>query len=177
MPLKQNFILMAQYNSWMNERLYNYAADMGGEKIKEPAGAFFGSIFGTLNHILVGDTFWLKRFAEHPAGYGALAPMLDTPYPSGLNHVLYTSFDDLKAARKKTDAMIIGFCDELTEADLDYIFPITNTRGEKYQKQFGYLLQHFFNHQTHHRGQISTLFNQQGIDIGVTDLVAIIPEA
>ncbi len=43
-------------------------------------------------------------------------------------------------------------------------------------RNFFSLVMHFFNHQAHHRGQVTTLLSQTGIDIGVTDLLALIPD-
>jgi uncharacterized damage-inducible protein DinB len=77
--------------------------------------------------------------------------------------------------RQDLDILIINWCQEITEMNLAQNLTYTDTKGNAYQKNFGQLIQHFFNHQTHHRGQISTLLNQQGIDLGVTDLLQIIP--
>jgi len=73
------------------------------------------------------------------------------------------------------DSVIKEFADELTDSVLSTSLTYTNTKGERFSKNFGHLVQHFFNHQTHHRGQISTLLNQAGIDLGVTDLLVGIP--
>lgn len=63
---------MAEYNAWMNARLYEAVMRLPDEEIKANKNAYFGSILGTLNHLVVGDTLWLKRFATHPANYSAL---------------------------------------------------------------------------------------------------------
>ena len=74
------------------------------------------------------------------------------------------------------DSVITHFIKEAQEEDFAYNLTYTNTKGKTFKKQFGHLVQHLFNHQTHHRGQVSTLLNQQGIDIGSTDLLMLIPE-
>lgn len=61
--------LMAAYNEWMNAKVYDAARNLPGEELVANKNAFFGSILGTLNHLVIGDTIWLKRFAIHPANY------------------------------------------------------------------------------------------------------------
>jgi uncharacterized damage-inducible protein DinB len=78
--------------------------------------------------------------------------------------------------RQNLDTLIINWGQEITVIDLNYHLTYTDTKGKKYTKNYGQLIQHFFNHQTHHRGQVSTLLNQQGIDLGITDLLKIIPD-
>ena len=80
-------------------------------------------------------------------------------------------------ARVRMDQVIIDFTIELREKDLSEVLRYSNTKGKQFNKQFGFLVLHFFNHQTHHRGQITTLLNQIKADVGVTDLLAIIPES
>ena len=84
---------------------------------------------------------------------------------------------ELESARIKMDGVIKKFSSELTSKVLSSSLSYNNTKGEPFSKNLGHLIQHFFNHQTHHRGQVSTLINQVGIDIGVTDLLIGIPNA
>ena len=175
MSLKSNFELMSQYNQWMNSNIYKAASKLSTEKIKEDRGAFFKSILGTLNHIMVADLIWLKRFAQHPKQYAALNCVPELTNQTSLNQILYEDFFALQQSRKEIDEIIINWCQEIEAADLNSNLEYTNTKGKRYIKNFGSLIQHFFNHQTHHRGQASTLLNQYGIDLGVTDLLMIIP--
>lgn len=177
MTLKDHFELMAQYNQWMNESLYEAVSELSAAELEKDDGAFFGSISGTLNHVMVGDIIWLKRFAEHPAGYAALTTVKAMPQPQGLGATLHSDFDDLRNARYLLDRTIIEFCDQIEVYDLNLPLAYCNMQGYKFEKRFGYLLQHFFNHQTHHRGQVTTLLSQKGMDLAITDLLAVIPEA
>lgn len=176
MSLKSNFELMADYNQWMNQSLYHAASSLNTAELNQDRGAFFGSIMATLNHILVGDTIWLKRFACHPSNLVSLEYVRELNPPSSLDAILHTKLASLLVARKTMDALIIEFADELTEEVLTSSFTYTNTKGDLYTKNFGHLIQHFFNHQTHHRGQVSTLLSQAGVDIGMTDLLVKIPD-
>jgi uncharacterized damage-inducible protein DinB len=174
--------LMAEYNSWMNDKLYAAAASLPETALAEDRGAFFGSILGTLNHLAVGDTIWLKRFADHPhdpagAGHPALQPLRDVPLPSGLDVQLCANLAELAERRRWLDGIIGTWATALTEAELgpECLLHYANTKGVVHNKEFFSVLMHFFNHQTHHRGQASTLLSQAGADIGVTDLLALIP--
>ena len=177
MTLKSNFELMADYNQWMNKSVYLAASKLGADDLSKDRGAFFGSIIGTLNHILVGDTVWLKRFADHPSRLKALDYVRSLDKPKALDAILYTKFKNLERARIKMDEVIQGFTHELTDQALASNLSYRNTKGDSFNKNFGYLVQHFFNHQTHHRGQASALLSQAGVEVGVTDLLAKIPNA
>jgi uncharacterized damage-inducible protein DinB len=167
--------LMAQYNRWMNERMYAAAARLDAETLSADKGAFFGSILGTLNHIAVADTIWLRRFAQHEAGFPSLGALSEVPQPTSLSQSLATGLEELRAYRQSLDALIERWVAELRPEHLSSSFTYANMAGVRYSRNFGALVQHFFNHQTHHRGQASTLLFQSGVDVGVTDLLAVIP--
>ena len=176
MSLRTNFELMAAYNQWMNEKIYGAARGLEQTELAKDRGAFFGSILGTLNHIVVGDTIWLKRFAMHPTFSIALKEVADLPSPNKLNDILFEDFAALSERRAWLDNHIICWVGTLSDDDLNVVLRYQNTKGVPANRRFSSLLQHFFNHQTHHRGQVSTLLSQAGVDIGVTDLLALIPD-
>lgn len=171
-----HFVLLAQYNEWMNEKLYAAAAKLPPDAWLVERGAFFGSIAGTLNHIMAGDTIWLRRFAQHPSRFAVLQPLLAWPVPVSLGAVHSLELPTLLARRKQLDAIIAQFAQALSDEDLDQVLDYKSMKGIAAHKRFGSLLLHFFNHQTHHRGQASTLLSQMGVDIGVTDLLMLVPD-
>jgi len=171
-----NLRLMAQYNQWMNETLYTAAEGISDDQLNAEQGAFFGSIIGTFNHLLVGDIIWLKRFATHPADFPSLSNLHHIDQPQGLDQVLYNDLNELRMERELLDQLIIDWCDELTAEQLEQPLHYSNTKGVEAVRPLGLLLLHLFNHQTHHRGQLTTLLSQQGIDVGITDLLMLIPE-
>jgi len=175
MSLKSNFELMASYNQTMNRNVYKAASALNASELDMDRGAFFGSIIGTLNHILVGDTIWLKRFASHQITFSSLDYIRILEAPASLDTTVHSQFSMLAEARAKIDDVVIQFTSELTENDISNSLVYSNTKGQVSKKNFGHLLQHFFNHQTHHRGQVSTLLFQAGVDVGVTDLLVSIP--
>jgi uncharacterized damage-inducible protein DinB len=98
--------MMAGYNEWMNTRMYETAAKLSPAELSRDRGAFFGSIMGTLNHLVVGDVLWLKRFATHPSRPAALDPIRALPQPTALNQVLFTELPALADRRKLIDTAI-----------------------------------------------------------------------
>ena len=101
--------LMAHYNQWMNQRMYEAASRLGADLLMKDQGAFFGSVFGTLQHIAVADTIWLLRFATHPAGFASLRPLQNGPKPTALNQPLFANWADLLAYRLQLDATLVAF--------------------------------------------------------------------
>jgi uncharacterized damage-inducible protein DinB len=151
---------MARYNRWMNEKLYASSAALTDAQRKEDVGAFFKSIHGTLNHLLLGDRVWMGRFTGVPFTV------------QSLSQELYADFDELRGERKRTDEAIIAWTDGLREADLDGVLAYTSIVSPAPRTEpMDLAVTHFFNHQTHHRGQVTTLLMQRGIDPGVTDLM------
>ena len=163
---------LARYNQWMNDKLYAVAATLPQAALDEARGAFFGSISGTLNHLLVADTIWLKRLAAHPAGFASLAPLRDIAMPTRLDLPLVDGFAAQQQRRRQLDALIVQWSLELTPAALAQVLDYHNMRGEAQSRPLPEVLMHLFNHQTHHRGQVTTLLAQLGLDVGVTDLIA-----
>ncbi|MFC3150755.1 DinB family protein [Litoribrevibacter euphylliae] len=177
MEYQSHFILMADYNLRMNEQFYEAAGKLSEEEVSADKGAFFGSILGTLNHILVGDLIWLSRFSTHSTRYQSLRALKDLPQPEGLDHVLYPSLELLTPVRQQVDASIKRWLETEVEAsDFTKTLTYQNVKGVTSERNFGELASHFFNHQTHHRGQASALLNQLGVDVGVTDFLIDIPD-
>lgn len=167
--------LMSQYNQTMNLKVYQAAIDLGDDEIQADRGAFFGSIFGTLNHIYVADIIWLKRFTRYSQNYTSLQNLPELENYNNLRAFVTKQIKSLSHLRQQLDTTIIHWCQEIKPGELELNLQYFDTKGNLYCKNYGQLIQHFFNHQTHHRGQVSTLFSQQNIDIGITDLLEIIP--
>ncbi len=170
----EHIALLATYNQWMNRKVYEAASQLTDAQLAADRHAFFGSILGTLNHLALGDTVWLKRFAQHPAGFAALAPLSAIATPTDLKKLAFANIRELAALRTWLDQLIIDWAQRLNEPDLDHHLNYCNMRGVPNTKPFFGLLVHFFNHQTHHRGQATTLLTQAGVDVGDTDLLALI---
>lgn len=152
--------LMADHNRWMNEKLYAVCAGIPDEARKRDLGAFFRSIHGTFNHLLLVDRLWLGRITGKP-------------FPiRSLDQELYADFDTLKRERADTDAVIAGFIAGLQPVRLAEVLTYTSfVKQESVTLPLGLILTHLFHHQTHHRGQITTLISQLGYDFGATDMI------
>lgn len=147
--MKSHFEMMAAYNAWANRRLYDAAAQVTDADYRADRGAFFGSLHGTLNHILVADQIWMRRFT----GSG--------PSPTQLNAILYDSLAELRSAREAEDARICAYVAALTDDDIaGNIRYRTITAPTEVEQPLAAALPHFFNHQTHHRGQAHCLLTQ-----------------
>ncbi|NRB39549.1 MAG: damage-inducible protein DinB [Pseudomonadales bacterium] len=173
--MKENFELMSEYNAYMNENIYAVASKLDMQALTKDRGAFFKSIMGTLNHILVGDIIWLKRIANHPMNLSSLHEMHQISKPNSLDEIIFPDLKSLQRERKKLDLIIHNFVNEISEEHINSTLIYTNTQGEAFSKKLSYILQHLFNHQTHHRGQVSVLLSQSGIDLGATDLLMVMP--
>jgi len=160
----------ARYNRWMNDKLYGVAAALSDEARKRDCGAFFKSIHGTFNHLLLADRVWLARFKGVSAPSGFMAPGIRS-----LDQELYSDFEELRHQRALTDEELSAWISELTSERL-WAPLIFLRRGQKSESPLWWAIAHLFNHQTHHRGQITTLFTQLGCDAGVTDLFAMLRE-
>jgi uncharacterized damage-inducible protein DinB len=151
---------MAAYNRWMNERLYALCAGLSDAERKRDRGAFFRSIHGTLNHLLLADAIWLGRFRGEPFAVRSL------------DQELHADFAELRRAREHTDREVEAWAAALTTADLAGTLHYTSFVDPAPRScPFWVAAAHFFNHQTHHRGQLTTLLVQAGVDPGVTDLI------
>ena len=169
-----NYQFMAQYNRWFNQRLYAACGQLPDEERKRERGAFFGSIHKTLNHLVWGDKTWLRRFAEQGVQFESLpARLLELPEDARHGAILHADWPALWAERQQLDDALDSWTREMP-AD----FPLrtmrySNSSGVQREHPAWKALTHFFNHQTHHRGQVTTLLAQAGIDPGVTDLIAL----
>jgi uncharacterized damage-inducible protein DinB len=147
--MKHIYSMFAGYNRWANRRIYAAALALPDEAYREPRGAFFGSLHATLNHLVVADRIWMRRFT----GEGPLHTRLD--------EIVHDDRDDLAAARAAEDERIVGFIDGLSEEALAATFSYrTIAQPQDITQPLAPALSHFFNHQTHHRGQAHCLLSQ-----------------
>lgn len=158
MTLQYHFQTLAKYNTLANQRLYDVCNQLADKDLKSSSHASFGSIFATLNHILVGDRIWLARFEGKEVA------------STGLSDILYDNFQNLREARVKEDSHIEAFMAGTTESFLEGSITYVNNQGKTYTDSVPLLLAHFFNHQTHHRGQVHTLLKERGAGSLVLDM-------
>jgi uncharacterized damage-inducible protein DinB len=150
-PMKQNFRMFAAYNSWANMRLYQAAQALSQEEFAQNTGAFFKSMRGTFNHILVADRIWMKRFT----GEGE--------HPNALDAILHDDLASLRIAREAEDDRIQTWVDGLDDDAFAGRFTyVTITDMKTVSQRLAPALAHFFNHQTHHRGHAHMILSVLG---------------
>ena len=147
-----HFQMLARYNFLANRKLYAACALLSENERQQIRPAFFKSIHGTLNHIIVGDRIWMTRFQG-----------LEIP-SAGLNAVLYEDFSELRQVREAEDEKIEAFFANLDENFLTKNIRYRNNAGNIHSDPVELLIAHFFNHQTHHRGQIHDMLTQTSVD-------------
>jgi uncharacterized damage-inducible protein DinB len=158
------FRRLARYNAWANKRLYAACAALSEPDYRAKRPSFFGSIHATLNHILVGDRVWLARFI------GAVSCI------ERLDEILYDDLASLRAARDAEDARILTYTGNLNDAAIDQTLRYRNMAGEPQETPLGWTLAHFFNHQTHHRGQVHGLLSATTVSPPPLDLIYFLRE-
>lgn len=149
--LATHFRAMAAYNRWANRRLYAAAAALPDDDYRRPAGAYFGGLHGTLNHLLAVDRNWMSRLEGSHAAQNKL------------DAILFDRLEDLRAAREREDERIVGHVAELSAAALAADFDYATLKGAPQRQPRWEVLVHLFNHQTHHRGQAHAILTRLGV--------------
>lgn len=153
-------VLMADHNRWMNEKLYAVCARLTEVERKQDLGAYFRSVHGTFNHLLLVDRLWLGRLRGEPFA------------AASLDQELYADYATLERERAKTDSDIQEYVAMLEPSRLaDPVTYVSLLKKTTVILPLGLILVHLFHHQTHHRGQVTTLISQLGQDFGETDMI------
>jgi len=168
MPWSDHHRRAARYNRWINESLYDVCQTLTPEQLNEDKGLYFGSINGCWNHLLITDLLWLDRTSN---AYPMLEELRGVEFPKKLDGIISRDIRELRELRETVDDVIIRWCDMLRQSDATAVIEYTSTAGEQYVKPLDQVLQHLFNHQTHHRGQITAALGMMGVDYGATDLL------
>jgi uncharacterized damage-inducible protein DinB len=139
--MKAHFRQFAAYNAWANRRLFGMVAALDDRQRRKPIGLFFGSLHGTLNHVLVADRIWLGRLTK------------TDPETGPLDRILHEKFPDLVRARLAEDERLVRAVESFDEAAFDGDVTYSTLAGTSFTQPLALVLAHIFNHQTHHRGQ------------------------
>jgi uncharacterized damage-inducible protein DinB len=159
-----HFQTFARYNAWANDRLYDACGQLSDADFRASRQAFFGSILGTLNHILVGDRAWLGRIEGVPSGI------------KRLDEILFEDLAGLRQARKAENERIVRLTGTLDAEALARDLVYRTTAGVEHTTPLVWVLSHMFNHQTHHRGQVHALLSQTTVKPPPLDLIFFLRE-
>ncbi len=165
MITKEQVRLLAKYNKWMNDKVYQASSELSDQTRKADAKASYKSVHSTLNYLLWADYVWLGRFTKGTA--------LARNYPQGPIGVdLFEDWAALQSARQAMDEDLLAWSEQVSESWLasDYSWHSVLT-DKTITKPAWLLVTHLFNHQTDHRGQVITLLKQQGLAVGESDLL------
>ncbi len=149
--MKTHFVMMAHYNEWANSRLFRAAGMLTETLYRKDVGAYFKSLHGTLNHLLVSDRIWMRRLT----GTGE--------HPEKLNAILFDDLSRLHAARVQEDSRIIAFVQSLDEPAFEEEWDYRTLNGTPQRQPRREILAHLFNHETHHRGQAHAILTALGV--------------
>jgi uncharacterized damage-inducible protein DinB len=149
--MRRHFLMMATYNRWANRRLYAAAAALDAAAYRRDVGVYFGSLHGTLNHLLVADRIWMHRLE----GTGAA--------PQALNQILFEELAALSAARVAEDERIVSFVAARDAAAFESVLDYRTLNGNPQRQPLREILAHVFNHQTHHRGHAHAALTRLGV--------------
>jgi uncharacterized damage-inducible protein DinB len=158
--MKDRYATLAGYNAWANRRLYEAAGGLSDADYRADKGAFFKSMHGTLNHLLATDRIWMKRFT----GEGEA--------PDRLDAIVHERLGELRAAREAEDRRIVAYIDGLDEARLNGVIRYRRVSSpEEFVQKLTPALDHWFNHQTHHRGHAHMILTSLGKTAPELDLL------
>jgi len=163
--LRGHFLRLSAYNNWANSRLYSASENLSETALKEDVGGFFGSLFGALTHIVIADRIWMHRLTGDGTSHTDLE---DCPFGS---------FAELKSARAEMDRRIEAFVVSLGTTDFDADLQYSDMSGQPHSVPRNLVLTHFFNHQTHHRGQAHHMLTKAGIDAPSLDFMRFVLDA
>ncbi|MEM6466499.1 MAG: DinB family protein [Pseudomonadota bacterium] len=157
--------LMARYSAWQNSSLMETCGQVAPDALHADQGLFFGSIFATLNHLLWGDRIWMHRFAGTPQ-----------PRQASITDSVQETPDwaHFMVERMACDQAIQGWAAQITPERLaGELTWHSASVGRDITKPMAFLVVHFFNHQTHHRGQVHGALTSLGAKPGATDVFLI----
>lgn len=171
---RHHFSILARYNAAANRALFGHVAALGEEAYSAPRGSFFGSIGGILTHLISADINWLRRFrelfpAEPSLGHSRLEPAghVWTKYA-------FDGFDGLASQRSVVDGIFESFVAGADTARFGEILAYSDSGGNPRRYVFREALDHVFNHQTHHRGQVSQILDELGVEHDFSDILDVL---
>jgi len=168
--------MMAEYNSRMNKQLLVCCQQLPAKDLLKKTHSFFPNIIAYWNHLLFGDLILLGRLAENNISSIALSDFNRLPTPKTPHDIYHESLNDIIILREQVDALISLYCHDLTDAECEQTISYQTTEDENITKKVADVTQHLFNHQTHHRGQLTCLLSQLDIDYGCMDLPVVVGE-
>jgi len=158
---KDILALFAKYNKAVNEKMNGIIKTLSPEEWAKDLGGYFESVRGLCSHLYICDFNWLKRFSKL-RDFAVFREGLFSHEPYSFKEELFEDMGEYLAMRPVLDEKIIDFANEINEDDINSLLKYTDSHGTPYEKNFGALVMHCFNHDTHHRGMISLYLEMLG---------------
>jgi uncharacterized damage-inducible protein DinB len=158
---KDIFVLFAKYNKMVNQKMNEVIKTLSKDEWDKNLGGFFNSVRGNCSHLYICDFNWLKRFSRL-RDFDIFKEAFFVREPYSFEEILFADMDEYFKNRSALDEKIIAFINEVNEKDLNSVLKYTDSEGNTYEKNFGGLVMHSFNHDTHHRGMISLYLEMLG---------------
>jgi uncharacterized damage-inducible protein DinB len=162
--MKELFQLLSKYNAQTNAEMMGILEKLSAEQITNDVRSYYGSILGLLNHTLVTDVMWLKRFYNQFPELDTIKPKLPEFTMKGMKDIIWPSLPALKPIRSAVDEAIQKACEMISEKQYGSIIKYKSWDGKAMQKTVWLVFLHLFNHQTHNRGHISLILDQMAVD-------------
>lgn len=148
---------MLAYDTWANKRLFEAAAQLEAAQFTAAGAASFGSVRGTLAHLINAQHLWLARLrGEQPGESGA---------------EVAADCAAMRAAWERVDAATHAYVATLGEADMAQIIHYANTQGEPNAYPAWQLLFHMVNHSAQHRSEVAMMLTEFGHSPGWFDFL------
>ena len=176
LSLAKNFRMMSLYNQRINKQLMAVCLALPRDILEKETHSFFPNIISYWNHILFGDLILLGRLATNNIATLKVQDFEGLPLPKSPQDIYHTQLSDLATLRHSVDELIRQYCLNLTEEECQKYITYKTTEGEPITKVVADVTQHLFNHQTHHRGQLTCVLSQYGVDYGCMDLPVIVAQ-
>lgn len=175
MDLPANFRMMALYNQRMNKQLLAVCGQLSDEQLNQDTLSFFPTVMSYWNHILFGDLIMLRRLVSNQIVQLDESILSELPVAESVNDRFVNTLEALIPLRQKLDEVYVTITNAFDLKDCARTVSYTTTEGQCLERSVGEFCQHIFNHQTHHRGQLTCILSQFGLDFGCTDLPVIVP--
>jgi len=176
MSLAKNFRMLSLYNQRINIQLIDKCMTLSNDILEKETHSFFPNIINYWNHILFGDLILMNRLALNEIAQLSAKSMEEFPSPKSPQDIYANNLSDIATLRKEVDGLIIQYCNNLTCNDCEKFITYTTTEGDLITISVADVTQHIFNHQAHHRGQLTCVLSQFDVDYGCMDLPVIVSE-
>lgn len=160
----------------MNRQLMDCCLALSSDILEKETSSYFSNIISYWNHIIFGDLILLGRLASNEVAQLRLEDFSKLPSPKSPQDIYHNQLSDIVSLRQQVDELIIRYCVNLTDEDCEKFITYTTTEGDSITKAVADVTQHIFNHQTHHRGQLTCVLSQFGVSYGCMDLPVIVSE-